>query len=173
MKPLLTTERTYLRQFAQSDLNDLYELNRDPEVMKYVGRKPLVSIYEAQLDLTRYLSFYIRASKLGVWACTEKESGALIGLALLKKLEPTEEIEVGYRFHRSYWGQGIATEVCKALVEYGFTQVGLQKIVGITHPDNLASQKVLKKCGLSFEKKWWYQQTEINYYSIYKNQFQT
>ncbi|QHT68263.1 GNAT family N-acetyltransferase [Rhodocytophaga rosea] len=172
MKPLLATARTHLRQFAQSDLNDLYELNRDPEVMKYVGRKPLVSIYEAQLDLTRYLSYYVRASKLGVWACTEKESGTLIGLALLKKLEPTEEIEVGYRFHRSYWGKGFATEVCKALVEYGFTQVGLKKIVGITHPDNLASQKVLKKCGLSFERKWLYQQTEINYYSIYKNQFQ-
>jgi ribosomal-protein-alanine N-acetyltransferase len=171
MKPLLTTHRTHLRQFAQSDLYALYELNRDPEVMKYVGRKPLVSIHEAQLDLTRYLSYYVRVSKLGVWACIEKQSGALIGLALLKKLETTEEIEVGYRFHRSYWGKGIATEVCSALITYGFSQAGLQKIVGITHPDNLASQKVLMKCGLSFEKKWMYQQTQINYYSIYKNQF--
>jgi ribosomal-protein-alanine N-acetyltransferase len=173
MKLLLTTDRTHLRQFTQSDLNDLYELNRDPEVMKFVGRKPLISIYEAQLDLTRYLSYYVRAGKLGIWACTEKKNGALIGLALLKRLESTEEIEVGYRFHRSYWGHGIATEVCRALIEYGFTQAGLKKIVGITHPDNIASQKVLMKCGLSFEKKWMYQQTEINYYSIYKNPFQT
>jgi len=168
MDPFLTTARIHLRRLTQADLYDLYILNSDAEVMKYVGRPPLTSLGEAQLDLTRYLSYYRKFDHLGVWACIDKESGAFTGLALLKKLEPTDETEVGYRFHRSYWGKGIATEVCRALVTHGFDTAGLQKIVGITHPDNIASQKVLQKCGLSFERVWLYQQIKVNYYSVYK-----
>lgn len=168
MISLLTTGRTQLRRFTQADLWDLYTLNSDPQVMKYVGRNPAVSQGEVQLDLTRYLSYYQKSPHLGVWACADKESGALIGLALLKKLEPTDEIEVGYRFHQSYWGKGIATEVCQALVEHGFNRAGLQKIVAITHPDNIASQRVLQKCGLSFEKVWLYGQMKVNLYAIYR-----
>lgn len=171
MLPFLTTTRTHLRCLTQADLPDLFALNHDPLVMKYVGRQPVKSLGEAQLDLTRYLSYYHKSPHLGVWACVDKESGVLIGLALLKTLVTTEETEVGYRFHQAYWGRGIATEVCRALIEHGFQTAGLQRIVGITHPDNIASQRVLQKCGLRFEKVWPYQHLKVNMYAIHKDSF--
>jgi [ribosomal protein S5]-alanine N-acetyltransferase len=59
------------------------------------------------------------------------------------------EVEVGYRLRHDAWGQGFATEGARELVRYGFDTVGLLRIIGITDPDNLASQNVLRKCGLA------------------------
>jgi RimJ/RimL family protein N-acetyltransferase len=58
------------------------------------------------------------------------------------------EVEVGYRLLPDAWGQGYATEGASALVRYGFGEVGLTRIVGLTHPQNAASQSVLRKAGL-------------------------
>jgi RimJ/RimL family protein N-acetyltransferase len=56
---------------------------------------------------------------------------------------------VGYRLLRNAWGHGFATEGARELVRYGFDSVGLHRIIGVTHPDNLASQRVLMKAGLA------------------------
>jgi RimJ/RimL family protein N-acetyltransferase len=58
------------------------------------------------------------------------------------------EIEVGYRLAPNAWGRGYATEGARAVVRYGFADLGLDRIIGLTHPDNAASQRVLQKAGL-------------------------
>jgi ribosomal-protein-alanine N-acetyltransferase len=67
----------------------------------------------------------------------------------LKYIPKTVEVEVGYRLLHEAWGQGFATEVARELVRYGFEEVGLDRIIGLTHPDNVASQRVLMKAGLA------------------------
>ena len=61
----------------------------------------------------------------------------------------TVEIEVGYRLAPGAWGHGLASEGARALVRYGFGELGLDRIIGLTHPDNAASQRVLQKAGLA------------------------
>ena len=67
----------------------------------------------------------------------------------LQHLEETDEIEIDFIFSRDYWGKGFATEAGKASLQYGFAQLHLQTIVGIVHPENLASQRVLEKIGMT------------------------
>ena len=73
---------------------------------------------------------------------------AIIGWFCLKYAPKTVDIEVGYRLLAEVWGRGLATEGARALVRYGFDELGLDRIIGVTHPDNAASQRVLVKAGL-------------------------
>ena len=63
-----------------------------------------------------------------------------------------DEVEVGYGFYEPFWGQGLATEVTRACVRFGVEILRLDRIVAITSPGNLASQRVLTKCGLAYQR---------------------
>jgi GrpB-like predicted nucleotidyltransferase (UPF0157 family)/GTPase SAR1 family protein len=81
----------------------------------------------------------------------EKESGAFIGQAGLFHIgffDKQPEIEIGYRLYKKYWGKGYGTEVAKALINWGFKHLPVSKIVAFVHPDNTASQQILKKSGM-------------------------
>jgi RimJ/RimL family protein N-acetyltransferase len=84
----------------------------------------------------------------GWWAVIQ--NGKLIGWNGLYYLAETDETEVGYMLSRAYWGQGFGTESTRAALEYGFNVLGLEQVIGLTHPDNIASQKVLLNSGLRF-----------------------
>ena len=78
----------------------------------------------------------------------------MIGRAILRHLdvEGVDEVEVGYGFMPEYWGRGLATEIARACVRIGFDQLGLRSLVAITTPPNLASQRVMTKAGLVYER---------------------
>jgi RimJ/RimL family protein N-acetyltransferase len=143
------TARLYLRPLTLADLNTVYQLDSDPEVMRYV--LPPRTYEETRAYLHEVVENYERFPGLGRWAVIEKSSGAFVGIHLLKHLEASGHIEVGYRYFQAYWGRGYATEMTRALLRYGFEQLGLQQMVAITNPDNRASQHVLEKCGLRFQ----------------------
>lgn len=84
------------------------------------------------------------------WAMEWRATGELIGWCGLQYLPQTQETEVGYLLGRPFWGQGIATEAARRSVSYGFDDLSLDAIIGITHPANMASQNVLRKAGLIF-----------------------
>jgi RimJ/RimL family protein N-acetyltransferase len=90
----------------------------------------------------------------GLWMLRDAASSAVIGRAILRHLDVggVDEIEVGYGFMPAYWGRGLATEIAQALVRLGFEQLHLPSIVAITTPANLASQRVMQKAGLVYER---------------------
>jgi ribosomal-protein-alanine N-acetyltransferase len=90
----------------------------------------------------------------GMWMLRDAESSAVIGRAILRHLdvEGVDEIEVGYGFMPEYWGRGLATEIANACIRIGFDQLGFETLVAITTPANLASQHVMQKCGLAYER---------------------
>ena len=90
----------------------------------------------------------------GMWMLREAASKAVIGRAILRHLdvEGVDEIEVGYGFMPEYWGRGLATEVAKACVKIGFERLGVKTLVAITTPENLASQHVMRKAVLVYER---------------------
>ena len=90
----------------------------------------------------------------GMWMLRDAVSSAFIGRAILRHLdvEGVDEVEVGYGFMPDYWGRGLATEIANACLRIGFDRLGLPSMVAITTPPNLASQRVMMKAGLVYER---------------------
>ena len=145
---LLRTERLALRQFTAEDAQNLYRLDGDPRVMRYIGDGSVSTPGYVDAALARSMRYYDRYPELGVWPAEERASGRFIGWFCLKYVPKTVEVEVGYRLLPEAWGRGYATEGARALVARGFELLGLYRIIGLTHPDNAASQRVLRKAGL-------------------------
>jgi [ribosomal protein S5]-alanine N-acetyltransferase len=150
MEILLETDRLLVRRITAADLDVVYALDSDPEVMRYIlPPRTREQIETYIVEITRDYDVY---PGFGRWLALEKATGAAIGIFMLKPLQTTPYIEVGYRMFSPFWGKGYATEGAQALVSYGFEQLHIPRIVGITYPDNTASQHVLEKCGLRFQR---------------------
>lgn len=143
----LATERLILRRFTPSDLDLLDHLNSDPRVMRFMGGPSSRAETEAMLK-ERMLDYYEAHPGLGAWLTLERAGGACTGFHVLNHIRGASHIQVGYRLFPQYWGRGYATEMSLALLRYGFADLGLPQIVAITELPNLASQRVLDKCGL-------------------------
>jgi len=147
--PWLQTLRLDLREFVVGDADDLWRLDQDPAVMRYIGDGKVSSRGRIAASMQRIPRVYRLWPGLGSWRASRRDTGAYIGWFTLKYVPETVEVEVGYRLFREAWGQGFATEGASELVRYGFDSVGLYRIIGLTHRDNVASQRVLMKAGLS------------------------
>ena len=144
----LETERLIIRDWRLEDADAAFAIYGDPEVMKYVGTgQPYDSMEQARLSIRRSIA-RDKDKPFGFWAVEDKESGELIGGGLLKFLPDHSDVEVGYHLGKKWWGKGYGTEIAQALVRYGFEMLNLEKIVGVTYPENIASQRVLEKAGL-------------------------
>lgn len=143
----LSTQRLALRRFTPADLDWLAGLNSDVRVMRFLGGAKSRADSEKMLR-ERILDYYGAHPGLGIWITLEKSSGDCIGMHLLNHIQGESHIQVGYVLAPAYWGRGHATEMCLALLRYGFTDLGLPRIVAITDLTNIASQRVLLKSGL-------------------------
>ena len=155
---LLETDRIYLRNFTPEDAGLLFELDNDPEVMRYLSKgqpTPLARIQDEILP--RVLAFYTQSPPRGFWAAHLRSTGEFFGWFHLRpdKLEPELE-EIGYRLRRKAWGQGLATEASSALLMKGFAEWGREEIVARTLVGNLASRRVMEKIGLRYQAEFYY-----------------
>jgi ribosomal-protein-alanine N-acetyltransferase len=138
-----------LRAFTEDDAEPLYEIMVERDVLRYFP-SPLPPPYERVQQLVHEQLDHWQEYGYGWWALERRaHPGTFIGWAGLQYLPETDETEVGYLLGSAHWGRGLATEAAQASVRYGFEELGLRQIVGIVHPDNVASQRVLKKAGLS------------------------
>jgi [ribosomal protein S5]-alanine N-acetyltransferase len=147
--PWLETLRLELRDFVAADLDDLYRLDSDPRVMRYIGDGKPASRAAVTKVLTRIVRYPALYPDLGIWRASRRDTGAFVGWFSLKYAGKSPDIEIGYRLVPEAWGQGFATEGARALVDYGFDDLDLDRIIGVTHPGNRASQRVLMKAGLA------------------------
>ena len=157
MQIFLETERLILRRFTEDDVENLVELDSDPEVMRYLngGIATPRELVEQQI-LQRFLSYYERYDGFGVWAAIEKSSGAFIGWFSFRPHDESrpDEAEVGYRLRRSAWGRGYATEGAQALIRKGFTELGVQRVTANTYEHNSASRRVMEKVGMTLARRY-------------------
>jgi ribosomal-protein-alanine N-acetyltransferase len=124
----------------------------EPDIMKYFPRTDPPDIERVRGLIERQFTQWKEYS-LGWWAVVPHGGSDLIGWNGLQYLAETGEVEVGYLLSKQFWGQGFATEGAKASLKFGFEQLKLKQIIGLTHPENIASQHVLEKCGLTFEER--------------------
>ena len=151
MNIILETPRLLLREFQEEDAPFFYELNEDPEVVRYTGDPPFDSVESARFFLRSYDQY--EKYGYGRWAVLLKPNNEWIGWCGLKHQPELGETDIGFRFFRRYWGQGYATESARACLDYGFNTLGLKRVVGRAMKDNKASIRVLEKIGLEFWKE--------------------
>ena len=143
----LSTARLSLRRFAPTDIDLLCALYADPVVARFLGGVKTRSECEAMLR-ERILDYYAAHPGLGLWVTQRRDSGAAVGLHLLNHIRGEMHIQIGYVLATPHWGRGYATEMTRALLQYGFRERGLAQITAVTDLANSASQHVLEKCGL-------------------------
>ena len=151
MQIFLETGRMVLRQCAAADVDRLVELHNDPAVMRYLGPCEETAEHVRDEVLPRWLRLY--AQGFGYWAAIEKATGAFLGWFLFRPPMVHPEpgvVELGYRLHVAAWGRGFATEGAIALVDRGFAEMGVQRVVANTMTINRGSQRVMQKAGLRF-----------------------
>jgi RimJ/RimL family protein N-acetyltransferase len=154
----LETERMYFRQFQPEDAQLLFELDSDPEVMRFISKGQPTPLARIQNEfIPRFLDYYGQSPPRGFWAAHLREGGEFIGWFHLRpdKISP-EEMELGYRLKRGAWGRGLATEGSRALVAKAFNEWGYSKVCVRTLAGNRASRRVMEKAGLSFESDFIY-----------------
>jgi RimJ/RimL family protein N-acetyltransferase len=155
---LLETERMYLRDLRADDVEWLFQLDSDPEVMRHISKGVSTprNIIEA-VYLPRMMAWQNQSPPRGFWAAHLREEGEFIGWFHLRpdKISP-EEMELGYRLKRGVWGRGLATEGSRSLVKKALGQWGYPKVCARTLAGNLASRRVMEKAGLAFEREFTY-----------------
>ena len=91
----------------------------------------------------------------GVYVVHERESDDVAGLGCLRNLplDAHHEVEIGYSLFPAYWGRGLATEIARACIDLGFSCLDTNSLVAVTHPANRASQRVMEKVGMAYERE--------------------
>lgn len=157
MKLYIKTERVTLREFEPADGELIRELDSDPEVMRYLTN----GIPSDEKEIKRVLSVVLpyrekHEGKYGYWIAQREDTGEFIGWFHLRPLKSDPDnfdvLELGYRLKKAFWGKGLATEVSKALIQKGFDELGAKKICAEAMAANKASQQVMKKVGMRFER---------------------
>ena len=167
---MIESERLIFRKFTLDDLPKLIEQRTDPEVNKFLGGTKLQNPEALAKRIHFYMSCY-ESHGFGSCAMIWKPTGEMIGSAGLQPLDGTDEIEVGYSMIKEYWGKGIGTEAARAWLEHGFRDHGLQRIVAIAIPENIASRRIMEKLGMKYEKTEFHYGSECVFYAIGRDEF--
>ncbi|GEP50534.1 N-acetyltransferase [Flavobacterium noncentrifugens] len=150
MKTAFETKRLLLRELLPSDTEGLFRLDSNPEVHKYLGKKPVTNISQIHDVLANIHQQYLD-NGIGRWAVILKETNEFIGWSGLKIEKNANGHEryydLGYRFIPEFWGKGYAFESATAFVDFGFNEMNLSVINAIADINNQGSRNVLEKCG--------------------------
>ena len=155
MDILLETERLRLRRFTTADAEQLYHLDNDPEVMRFIngGTPASREIIEHEM-LPVFLRYAENLPGYGFWAVIEKGSDTFLGWLCFRPVaDSLTEVSLGYRLHQAAWGKGYATEGARALIRKGFSEWAVQRVVATTYEHNLASRRVMEKLGMTLLRR--------------------
>jgi [ribosomal protein S5]-alanine N-acetyltransferase len=145
----LTTARLHIRPWQEADHPALERMVRDPDMMRYITRGRLWS--DAELDeLLERQARHLARHGICFGAVVLAESDEVIGMAGLQPHDDGQ-FELGWWIWKEHWGHGFATEAAAALVAYARDVMGLERLVAVIDPPNIASIRVAEKLGMRFE----------------------
>lgn len=159
MRSFLETERLALQRLTEADADNLFALDSDPDVMRYLngGAPTPRDVIEREI-LPGFLRSYGPYEGFGVWALIERATGDFLGWLSFRPREGSgpEEVALGYRLRKSAWGKGYAVEGARALIRKGFRELGVQRVIATTYQDNHASRRVMEKVGMTLVRAFRY-----------------
>lgn len=160
---VLRTERLLLRPLVPADAEAYAAMRYHPEVAKWLPPGQGAPVDGARASIERFAGAW-RDRGYSPWGVFLDD--ALIGHAGLNYVPEFEQTEVLWALHPGHWGKGYATEVARAALGFGFDKIGLELIFAITKPDNIASQAVMKRLGLTYSKDVVYKGIEAMWFDI-------
>src|SRR5437868_9876909 len=166
----LETSRLLLRACTPADLDGLYLMTRDPEVMCYIGDGHALTRAETERNLATIIGAFHRRG-FGRWALVLKETGALAGYCGLSMGNQEVGVELAYLLAKSVWGRGLATEAGAACLRYGFEQLGLGAIAALTRPDNTKSRRVMERLNMKYVRDGDYHGYSCVWYSVSRDEW--
>jgi ribosomal-protein-alanine N-acetyltransferase len=145
--PTIDTERLTLRPLYSADAETLHRIYQVDGVLRYFPNPKPPALDKLQHFIESQENHWGRYG-YGNWGILPRGEKEIVGWAGLQFIEDTAETEVGFLLDKPFWGRGYATEIAEVSLRFGFDKKNLEKIIGLVHPENLASQRVLEKCGL-------------------------
>lgn len=146
------TSRLLAERLRSEHLRDIRTMDQNQLFMAKLGgvRHEAATVQYLERNLAHWAQH-----GFGLWVLRDRSSGTTIGRAVLRHLQvgDDDEVEVGYGFMPDYWGRGLATEITLACLEIARDLLGLESVVAITLPSNVASQRVMEKAGLEYERE--------------------
>jgi [ribosomal protein S5]-alanine N-acetyltransferase len=146
----ITTARLTLRRLRPEDANTLHLINQSEGVLQYFPNPVSPALEKVQGFIVGQETHW-QEFGYGNWGVELKDEHELIGWAGLQYLPELDETEVGFLLDRPYWGKGYATEAARACLQFGFNQLGLEHIIALVHPGNMASRRVIEKCEMKYQ----------------------
>lgn len=163
MPHLYQSSRIIIRQFLPQEKQTFLNLFKDDQVTQYL---PAITA-ERYMEMFSELLDNYEKGNLSRWAIFDAENNNFIGICVARIfMYNIDQLEIGYVLSQEYWGKGIATEVCKAITQYCFTNTDKDEVVAITDLNNSGSQNVLQKAGFERLHNLLRDQEEIAYFRI-------
>lgn len=166
---MLETERLFLRRFNENDVDAVFAMRRDADLMRFI-REPQTNRAEAE-SWVKLVSSRWETGKIGFCAVIEKSSNKLVGWCGLWRLKENDEIEVGYALIKDSRGKGYAVEAAEAFLVYGFETLKLKEIVAVARPENNASRRVMERLGMTYDYTGKFYDNDLVHYSISREEF--
>jgi RimJ/RimL family protein N-acetyltransferase len=146
----LETARLRLRHFRAADLDSYAALCADPEVMRYVGDRSVLSREDAWRQMAM-LAGHWHLRGFGMWAVEERTTGAFVGRVGLYYPEGWPDREVAWALARRFWGRGYATEAARAALGEAFGRLGWARVISLIDPANTRSVRLAERLGERLE----------------------
>ena len=149
--PTIETERLILRGPKTSDLQLVYDIHSDPDVMRYYGVLPYDSEEKAQKHLDWLISLHTEKKGLRPVITIKGEDTYIGDVGYYDYEKKHNRAEIGYILGKDHWGKGIMTEALEAMLRYGFKRMNLNRVQALIDPRNKASMRVAEKQGFMYE----------------------
>lgn len=149
----ITTKRLILRPFQEDDFTDIYQLLSDPDVMRFSLNGPYSK--EKTASFMAHCMQRSQCNQPTLLAIIDRKNNQFIGSCgfFAQRILGQDEVELGYRLLKDYWGKGIATEAAIAVKQYAFNEIGLTRLISLIEKENIASIAVAEKNGFKLEKE--------------------
>lgn len=147
----IETDRLLIRTWMPGDAAKVEAMFADPEVMRYIGVGGPWTPQRTR-EILAIMSERYESSGIGIWPVVLKSSGAIVGECGLQPLPDSDDVEIAWIVDKPHWGAGYAHEAASAVLDWGFRQHGLQRIVAVIHPENARSIALANRLGMRFEK---------------------
>lgn len=147
--PTLRTANLTLRPIIPADAIILHRVYQTEGVLQYFPSATPPPLEKVE-RFTAHQQAHWEKHSYGNWGVLPDGQQEIIGWAGLQYLPELEETEVGFLLDKPFWGQGYATQAALASLEFGFTHFDLDHIIALVHPENLASRRVIEKCGMNY-----------------------
>ena len=164
MNIIVETDRLIIREFQEDDILSLYKIESNAKIIEFMPWSKLSSLNECKRLLKKFIQNYNKY-KLNTWAVVEKSSNDVIGITQLIYSNKIKGVELGTKIVPEYWSKGYASELSRAIVDYGLNELGIDEITAVTDINNAGAIKSLINMGMTLKKYGYYYGAESAFYS--------